>query len=55
MSKICDGNCNHKKCQCGHCKSYHRLQYTATNTAPSECQQLDRSTLKQCDCKGFKP
>ncbi len=54
MTKVCDGNCNHKKCKCGHCKSYHRLQYTATNTVPSECQQLNRETLSQCPCKKFE-
>lgn len=53
--KICNGDCKHKKCiECGHCKSYHRLQITQYYTAPAPCQQINRYSLKACNCKDFK-
>lgn len=45
--KICEGGdkCKHIKCKCGHCKNYHIFGW--------ECMQLERETLKQCECKQF--
>ena len=52
--KICDTNCKHQKCECGHCKSYHLLQYTEANNVPPGCMELDHITLQICGCRGFK-